>query len=575
MQPAGNSSGRETLATLPDGPAPLRRSIARGLAVMVAAALLLGAHAARATGLLAAFDASSPAATLRSFSDERSRIENLYLAYRDGPTAATQLALAEAFNRIGTQLFDLSELAPATRQKAGNAAVGQLADILARLPEVPPATIPGGPGWKGLALPARWTIPGTEIHIARLADGPRAGDYVFSAETVARLPGFRTRIAAEPTLRPTLVSDWVSVQHRITGPWLTHLGLERLPAPLQVTLSDTPVWKILLSLVLAVVILTVMLAWRGVARRRAAGMVPWRGRALLLTVPALFAVLVMLGHILIVWQLIPSSAFAYGETTIAVSLLYLAAALAAWHACWLLAELVIASPAFPDSTYDAHLVRIVARVVSLLAAGLIILYGANDVGVPALGLLAGVSIGGIALALAAQSTAANLLGGVAIFADRPFRVGEVIRYGAHNGTVEAVGPRSTRIRGADGTLTTVPNNDLANAQISNMSARPSILFQHRVSLPDGATSAGIEALLTDLRRRIAAYPLVEVGADQPRVRLVGLGAVAREAEIEVSAKLRTTEPSVFLKAQEELLLEILRGIEASGPGAAATVVSTS
>jgi MscS family membrane protein len=536
---------------------------------MLAGALLLGAPAARANGLLAALDASSPAATLQSFSGERARIERLYLTYRDDPSTTAQRALADAFSRVGTQLFDLSQLSPATRQKAGNAAVGQLADILARLPEIPPATIPGGPGWQGGALPARWTIPGTEIQIIRLADGQRAGDYVFSADTVARLPAFHARIAAEPTLHPTLVSNWVNVQHRITGPWLTHLGLERLPTPLQATLSDTPIWKILLSLVLGGLILALTLAWRGAVRRRAARMMPWRGRALLLTVPALFAALVMAGHILVVWQIIPSGAFAEAETTLAVSLLYLAGAAAAWHACWLLAEIVIASPAFPDNTYDAHFVRIVARVVSLLAAGLIIIYGANDIGVPALGLLAGVSVGGVALALAAQSTAANLLGGVAIFADRPFRVGEVIRYGAHTGSVEAVGPRSTRIRSPDGTLTTVPNGDLANAQISNMSARPSILFQHRVSLPDGATSVAIEALLTDLRRRIAAHPLVEAGPDQPRVRLVGLGTVAREAEIDVAAKLRTTEQSVFLTAQEELLLEILRGIEGYAPEAPA------
>ena len=543
----------------------LRRVLACRLGLMlVAGALLLVAPAARATLLLAALDTSSPAATLRSFLDQRSRLEQLYLTYRDAPTTSAQFALAETFIRVSTQLFDLSELPPVIRQKAGNAAVGQLADILSRIPEVPLASIPGGPGREGNALPAYWTIPGTEIKIVRITEGSRTGDYVFSAETVARLRGFHARIATEPTLRPETLVSWVDVQRRITGPWLANLGLERLPAPLQATLGDTPVWKILLSLVIAAMILTITLAWRAVARRRAARMVPWRGRVVLLTVPALLAALVLAGHILIIWQVIPSNAFAYAETELAIALLYLASALAAWHACWLLAELVIASPAFPDSTYDAHLVRIVANVISLLAAGFIIIYGANETGVPAFGLVAGASVGGIALALAAQSTAANLLGGLTIFADRPFRVGDSIRYDDNTGMVEAIGPRSTRLRGPDGTLTIVPNTDLANSQIGNLSARPSSLFQHRLGLPGCLASGRIELLLTELRSRVAAHPLVMTGPDQPRVRLIGLGNSVRETEIEITAELRTIDTVAFLEAQEALLLDMLRAVEACG-----------
>ncbi|NBD31183.1 MAG: mechanosensitive ion channel [Alphaproteobacteria bacterium] len=89
------------------------------------------------------------------------------------------------------------------------------------------------------------------------------------------------------------------------------------------------------------------------------------------------------------------------------------------------------------------------------------------IGIPAFGLLAGV--GGVALALAAQPTVENLFGGVSIFTDTPFRVGNVIRYGGEARKVERIGPRPSRIRGLDGTLTTVPNNDLAKRHIVNVS----------------------------------------------------------------------------------------------------------
>jgi len=101
--------------------------------------------------------------------------------------------------------------------------------------------------------------------------------------------------------------------------------------------------------------------------------------------------------------------------------------------------------------------------------------------VPTLGLLAGISIGGVALALAAQSTVENLLGGFTIFADRPFRVGDEIRFGGKAGRVEAIGPRSTRIRDADGSLTTVPNANISKDQLTNVSARSSSLFRHQPS----------------------------------------------------------------------------------------------
>ena len=490
--------------------------------IVIITVLAAAGQSARAAGLLPELDASSPAATLRSLRAEAERIEALYNTYQAMPTTATELAMAHGMQRIGTQLLDLHEIAPATRLKSGAAAAGYLADILARLPEIPPESIPGDPGRPGSDLPAHWTIPGTEIRIVRLADGPRAGNYVFSADTVARLPEFHAQAAEMPALQPNPPGGWVTVQQRFVGPWLARLPLDDLPAALQAPLLGTPVWKLLLSILLGLAILAVVLHWWGTARRWTAAVSLWRRHALMLTVPGLLAALVVLGHGFIMWQVVPAHEIANAETILTTMVLYLAAAWAAVRACWLLAEVVIASPAFPDSTYDAHLVRIVARVGSLLAAGTIIVYGANDIGVPALGLLAGVSIGGIALALAAQSTVENLLGGITIFADRPFRVGDEVSISGNSGKVEAIGPRSTRIRGSDGTITTMPNAVLAKASLTNVSTRPSSVVRHRISLPGDLPSRQLEALLAELRERVRAHPLVEEASGLPRVRVVGL-----------------------------------------------------
>jgi MscS family membrane protein len=90
------------------------------------------------------------------------------------------------------------------------------------------------------------------------------------------------------------------------------------------------------------------------------------------------------------------------------------------------------------------------------------------------GVLASLSIGGLALGLAAQDTVANLFGAVAVFVDKPFQIGDHVKLESVEGTVETIGLRSTRVRNPDGHLITVPNKTMGNATIINITRRPSI-----------------------------------------------------------------------------------------------------
>src|SRR5690348_15839060 len=119
------------------------------------------------TNPLQPIDTSSPSSTFQSFMSEAGKIESEYTDYLANKTAAKAAALVFSVNRM-RRLFDLSPLAPAIREKAGGAAFGYLVDILARLPEVPAAGIPGAPGRDWGKLPAKWSIPGSEIQIARV-----------------------------------------------------------------------------------------------------------------------------------------------------------------------------------------------------------------------------------------------------------------------------------------------------------------------------------------------------------------------------------------------------------------------
>jgi len=123
---------------------------------------------------------------------------------------------------------------------------------------------------------------------------------------------------------------------------------------------------------------------------------------------------------------------------------------------------------------DIQLFPVVRKSVKVFVVVVAVLVTTQNLGMNVTGLLASLSIGGLAVGLAAQDTLSNLFGAVALFADKPFRVGDRILLDSIDGTVEAIGLRSSRIRNQDGHLVTVPNRTMANANITNVSRRPNI-----------------------------------------------------------------------------------------------------
>src|SRR5690606_35894339 len=140
-------------------------------------------------------------------------------------------------------------------------------------------------------------------------------------------------------------------------------------------------------------------------------------------------------------------------------------------------------------------------------------------------------IGGFALALAAQSTIENLFGGVALFADRPFRIGDIISFGNERGSVEMVGTRSSRIRALDGTLVTVPNSDLAKMKIVNFTRRNKCLFHHTLALHVDTPANQLRLLLHRIRSLMTEEDMVEKTDSSPRVRCVGVAIGRIEVEL--------------------------------------------
>lgn len=183
----------------------------------------------------------------------------------------------------------------------------------------------------------------------------------------------------------------------------------------------------------------------------------------------------------------------------------------------------------------------------------------QNLGVNVTAALASLSIGGLAIGLAAQDTLANLFGAVAIFADKPFRVGDRIRLdNTVDGTVEGIGLRSTRVRNLDGHLVTIPNKTMGNAAITNVTARPSIKTEMNLGLT-------YDTPPEKLKR--ASALLEEIYRANPMTADVWIGFNRFDASalnIYVVHWWGGTEFKAYLAGMQELNLEIKRRFAAEG-----------
>ena len=175
-------------------------------------------------------------------------------------------------------------------------------------------------------------------------------------------------------------------------------------------------------------------------------------------------------------------------------------------------------------------------------------------------ILAGLGVGGLAVALAAQKTIENLFGGISVIGDRPVLVGDVCRFGDRTGTVMHIGLRSTRIRTPERTIICVPNSQFSSMALENISGRDKIWFHPTLNLRRDTTSDQLLKVLSSLAEILRGHRKVETGALP--VRFVGVGAYS--LDIEVAAYVMTADYDEFLALQQELLLKMLQAVEQAG-----------
>ncbi len=176
-----------------------------------------------------------------------------------------------------------------------------------------------------------------------------------------------------------------------------------------------------------------------------------------------------------------------------------------------LADLMLAlwrerSAAAADKLFSEHLMPLIRKCVLISLVIIAVLVTADNLGIKITSVLAGLSIGGLALGLAAQDTVANLFGAVSVFLDKPFRIGDHIRVVSVEGTVESIGLRSTRVRSLDGHHVTIPNKTMGNEVITNVTSRTTIKTEMNLGLTYDTPAPKVKLALKILDEIYRAHP---------------------------------------------------------------------
>jgi MscS family membrane protein len=472
---------------------------------------------------------------------------------RDNPRSSVTGFLEACGNRDyqqASEYLDLSEIAKHDRAQRGAGLARQLEGILnsdshftvLRLSRDPQGdrTDDADPNREHIAsIPLNGAPVTLDMERTPLAPGgPQI--WLFSRDTVAAIP----KLAGNST--PPAIA-------RYLPPFFS-----------SVLIAETPLWK-WLALILAVLLLLAlsrqldrllgMITKAAGARMHAAAYVPW-----FLAIIQPLRVLLSLALFKLALEVVGPAAIArlyIGRT---------AQALVVASIAWCLIRLVDLFLSHVETRLDTrrqfasrsmlHLGRRTANATIVVLAILLVL---SNWGYNTATLVAGLGVGGIAVALAAQQTIANVFGGVSIIGDRPVGIGEFGKFGDLVGTVEDIGMRSTRIRTLNRTVVSVPNASFAGYNLENYSLRDKVLFNPTLNIKRTTPEDQVRHLVDALRKMLAANQSVE-SVPTP-VRVTGIAAAA--LSIEIFCYVRTANIDEFYTIQSDLLLATNRALQES------------
>ncbi|QVL48160.1 MAG: mechanosensitive ion channel family protein [Thiocapsa sp.] len=445
-------------------------------------------------------DTSSPQATAQSL------IVNLEDAYKIAEDPGTSREETLEPLRRAWRTLDLSGVPAEFAADIGLEAALLLKETIDRVGLPPYEEIPDARRVEIDGI-SKWRIPYTEITIAQVQEGPRTGEWLFSPSTVERAESFYERVSDLP-YRAEATPGLYYAYSLTPGPGLSLSWNAGLPAWLGQQVLGQTAWQWIAAVVVlmagfALGVVGYRAGRRTDKRRREHDQISRRGAILAL----LFGVVLVQGVKHFINEIVNFT----GHMLILNKQLFviLEYTLLGWLAVLILTqipEVVIRSRRLRPRGIDSQLLRLGFKLLAFVAIAALVVDGAQRIGLPAYSVITGLGVGGLAVALAARETLANLLGSLAIMLDRPFRIGDWIKMNDNEGTVEDIGFRSTRIRTFYDSLLSVPNSVTVNAAIDNMGERTYRRVTTKLNIRYDTGPERIEAFLEGIKEIIKANP---------------------------------------------------------------------
>jgi MscS family membrane protein len=548
------------------------RYLRAGLAIAIAAWFFIGTSLASELALnpLSPPDTSSPKATLSSFLDNSraaytlaSKARTSFISSERQRLSLDEIALLKQVQvhlDRAIRCLDLSKIPKALLVSQAPEAAILLKEVLDRL-DIPPID-----EWPTVRSKEdkdfqEWRIPNTEITIHRISKGARAGEYLFSPETVISVDKFYQTIRHLP-YKETVTEGWYE---RYVGNPKGLAVLSVLPLRWLVDLPDWAKWRIFgqafwqwLGLAIALVLgIAIIVAVHRIGRY-------WRRRHpdsrlshLWIRVVELSAAISVLSGVAFIsgGALGITVGFHQGLFILlwAVPIIILAAWLA-WVISSAIAETIIISQHLRPRGIDSQLLRLAFRLVALMVVSAILVEGANQLGLPSYSIFAGLGISGLAIALAAREALANLLGSLVIMFEKPFRVGDWIRVGDDEGLVESVGFRSTRIRTFYDSLVSLPSSKLIEANVDNLGARKYRRVKTTLAITYDTPPQKVQAFVDGIKDIIRNHPKTQ----KDKFHIVFNDFGSHSLDILVYFFLKVPDWSAELVEREGIFLQIIR-----------------
>lgn len=522
----------------------------------------------------------SPRSTLESFlsnmNDAYELMKETDRQLREDPRGLSKAELKDIRDRIEDSLnravstLNLSHVPEVLRDDVGIESALEIKEVIDRIGLAPIEQIPDLQEVRSLHRdghegPIRWTYPNTNFEISEVLEGPQAGAFLFSPGTVDRAAEAYQAVKhlpyrfehynhfdakyESPGISPGFYNFYVTTPGHMI-PLANPLGrlVDDLPDWMHEEISHQSIWQwIALTLVYLITFGLSFAVFFGMSKVIHHCRAPYSAWLRLVT-PLVVALLVDLCTYFITDQINVTGQLILNLLRIEGVIVFTLLAWCAFCLCRALAETLIAMPQIKAESIDASLLRLTSRIAGTLFLLWVFLVGLEGLGLDIWPLIAGLGIGGLAVALAFRPTMENVISSFMIFADKPYRVGQRIKVLGSDGVVESIGLRSTKVRLLTGHLTSIPNEKMASVAIENIGQRPYIRRVFNVSITYDTAPDKIDRAV-ELVREILSVP--EDGGK------VASGSIQSKAHPNVSINQPDFPPRVFFNELNPDSLNIL------------------